>query len=838
MFRPGSPAVAGWSVAAGVVVIAPWLDGSPRWPAWFGGLALALALALGLGSRRPELWTRRLDGPTRLLVVFAALLLGLALLQTLPLGAALGWLSPATLEARSPFLLEGQPGRLWGPTCLSLEPHLTRIGAMAWAGAAVIAALAARAGEPRWLCAALLAGGALQAAVALSQTGDLPRARGTFVSPNNLAALLALLLPVALALAGVGQRVPPRGWRRGLPLAAGGTLLLGLVASRSRSGALAAVVAVGLYLVLVGVTRGRRAGWVAALALLILGVAGADLTLDRFERLLAGEETDRLTLWAVGWQLFVRFPLLGAGLRSHSALTPELLAEPRLLDATHNDYLNLLADCGLVGGALALGAAAAWVSCVRRRLRELPAGGARSTLLAACAAAAAGMAVSSVVEFGLQVAPILWTFAALAGIAAGGDPHAPARPGAPRRAWTRALGWALGLAALGLAFHGARLALSRAALDGASDPRAPMTTRLEGLARAARLWPEHARVDVEWGRALLEHGDRAGAAQVAARACRKAPRDPWAHLTLARALAPGEARERLTAARRLAPHDPAVRLEAGRQGLVLAASSGASRDDRALALADLRAAVVSWDPALPDVIAVLLAQPAPAVTDFEAFLPPTRPDLRRRCVAELAPHSPGPARLLLEPLLVPGGDAHDLARAASLDARLGRHELARDGWLEAARTHPAPGDLLRGAARDLAGRPDLLEGLLKDAAAARPDEPEVWRELGRFLLARRRAGEARVALERAVELDPHAGWRELGDAHAAEGRRESARLAWKRALTAAAGPGERADLHLRVARSLAAQGDAAAALDEARAALGCDPEHEGARALVDQLRRR
>lgn len=817
-------------------MLAPWLDGSARWPTCFAGLTLVLGIALGLGSREPGLWTSRLDRPTRLLVVFVALLLGLALAQTLPLGGALAWLSPATVEARRPFLLGDA-----GPTCLSLEPHLTRIGAMAWGGAAVIAALAARAGPPRRLCALLLAGGVLQALMALSQLGELLRARGTFVSPNNLGALMAMLSPVALALAGVGQRVPPRGWRRGLPLAAGGLLLLGLVASRSRSGALAAVAAVGLYLVLVGAARGRRAGWLAALALVVMAIAGADLTLDRFDGLLAGEETHRLAAWAVGWQIFLRFPLLGAGLRSHPALTPELFADPHLLDATHNDYLNLLADCGLVGGALALGAIAAWTSCVRRGLRELPAGGARRALLAACAAAAAGMAVASVVEFGLQVVPILWTFAALAGIAAGGDPTAPVR-GAGRRAWTRALAVGLALGALSLAFHGARLALARSALDRASDARAPMASRREDFARAARLWPEQGRIDVEWGRALLVDGDRAGAAQVLARACRKAPRDPWAHLELARALTAADARrERLAAARRLAPFDAAVRLEAGRQSMALATLPGPParrRADRAAGLADLRGAVSSSVRTLPNAVDVLLAQPTPAVADFEVLLASAPADLRRRCVAELTPHSPGPARLLLEPLLAPGGDADDFAHAASLDLRLGRLDLARASWLEAARTHPHPGLLLRGAARDLARRPDLAEGLLKDAAAVRPDEPEVWRELGRFLLERRRPAEARAALERAVELDPHAGWLELGDAHAAEGRRESARLAWRRALTAARGARERADLHLRVARSLAGEGDTRGALDEARAALACDPDHAGARSLHDQLRRR
>ncbi|MBX3467222.1 MAG: O-antigen ligase family protein [Planctomycetes bacterium] len=858
MLQPaGRRGSAGWWVAAGVVALAPWLDDSRRWPVWFGVLTVALGLALGLAALRPRALAR-LDGPTRWLAIGVALLIGLAALQVLPLGGALAWLSPTTVEARRPFLLDGV-----GPTCLSLDPHLTRVGGLAWAGAAVVALLAARAGPPRLLCGLLVAGAVLQVVVALPQVGAAARARGTFVSPNNLAALLFMLFPVALALGGVGQRVRPTGWRRWLPLAAAAVLGLGVVASRSRSGAVGAAVAVGVFVALSGAARGRRATLALALGLLLL-VAGADVTLGRFDRLVAGEETDRLAWWAIGWQLFLRFPLLGAGLRSHAALTPELLADPRLLDATHNDYINLLADCGLVGGALALGAVAAWVMAVRRGLARLPRGGARRALLAASAAAAAGMAAASVVEFGLQVAPVLWTFAALAGIAAGGDPAVDAGPG-PARSWTRAtrqevvadgpgradarvinaLGGALAFAAVVLAFHGARLAVARDALGRALDARSPMELRRGRFLRASRLWPAHGRTDVEWGRALRAAGDLPTARLVLARACFKAPRDPWAHLELASVLAaPEPRRERLAAARRLAPHDPGVRLEAGRQALALGRLPGvtpaARAADRDLALADLRAAVAGRVALLDDAVAALLAQPYVGVADFEALLEGAHPDRRRRCVVALADHSPGPARRLLEPLLGPGADARDVARAAGLDLRLGRAERARALWLEAARTHARPGDLLRVAARDLSahGRRDLAEALLGEAVEARPDAAALWRELGRLHLATRRPAEARQALERAVDLDPRVGGLELGDAFLAEGRADSALLAWRRALGATADRRERADLQHRIARALAARGDEVGAREAARAALAVDPAHAGARELLLRLRAR
>lgn len=830
-------------VVAGVVLLTPWVDRSRDWPAWFGGLVAALGLALGLAAlQQPHALSERLGRPARALAIGVALLIGLATLQTLPLGEALAWLSPATVEARRPFVVDA------GPSCLSLDAHLTRTGALAWGGAAVVALLAARVGPPRRLCAALLAGGVLQVLVALPQVGAATRAHGTFVSPNNFAALLALLLPVALALSGVGQRVAPTGWRRALPLAAAGLLALGLVASRSRSGVMAAGVAVAVYVALVGAARGRRAVWVAGVVLLLLLLAGADLTLARFGRLAAGEETDRLTLWAVGWQIFVRFPLLGAGLRSHPALTPELLEQPRLLYATHNDYINLLADCGLVGGALAVGAVASWALAVRHGLDLLPWGGERRGLLAACAAAAAGMAAASVVEFGLQVTAVLWTFAALAGIAAGGDPAATGRPGRRRAAWTRALRWTLGLAALCLTFQGARLTLSRLALDRARDPGAELALRSASFARAARLWPEQGTIDLEWGRALRAAGDPKAARLAFARACRKSPRDPWAHLELAGTRkagdrgspqetlgAPGEGRDhadRLAAARRLAPHDPEVRLEAGRLSL--------AHGERDPGLTDLRLAVAARPELLGQAVAAVLALPDVAVADCEALLTSADLELRRRCVGELEVHSPGPARLLLQPLLVPGGEPDDFARAARLELRLGRPELARAAWLDAARALPDPGELLARAALELdrAGRLDQAESLLVDATVARADAPGAWRELGRLLLRTRRPVEARAALKQALTLDPRVGGLELGATYEAQGQRETALLAWQQALDAGPERRERAQLHFRMARAQLAQGHVAEAATSARAALAADPEHGSARELLADLQAR
>lgn len=842
---PGAPGVSmgvgersppAWWVALAVVLLAPWLDHDPRWPAWFGGLVVALGAALGLAALRPGALAVRLGRPTRVLAVCVAALVGLAALQTLPLGPLLDWLSPATVEARGPFLPEGL-----GPTCLSLEPHLTRSGGLAWAGAAVVALVAARTGRPRALLAALLAGGALQALLALPEAARLVRARGTFVSSNNLALLLAMLLPLSLALGGVGQLVRPRGWRSALPLLAGGLVALGLVATRSRSGAIAGVVGLVVHVVLLGPTRGRRFVWVVGLAAALAFAAGGDLLLGRFGRLFAGEDTDRLAFWAIAWQLFTRFPLLGAGLRTHAAVTPELHAGPRLLDAAHNDYLNLLADCGLVGGALATAAAVAWLLAVRRGLAEVPAGGSRRGLLAACAGATAGAAAASVVDFGLQVPAVLWTFAALAGVAAGGDPDAR-RARAPS-GWSRALGVGLGVAALALAFQGGRLLLARLAVGRAQETtlETGADRRVADLALAARLWPEQGWLDLARGRVLREAGEPQAAYQALLRAARKSPRDPWVHLALAAGESdPRAVRAALDRARRLAPRDPAVRLESAR----LALAGDLTPADRAAGLGDLREALTVQSQDLDLALAVLLPLPRLTVSEVEGVLGGAAPAIRRRCAAALAPGAPGPARRLLEPLLGTGATRADLARAAELDLRLGRPDAARAEWLAAARASDGrPGDdpapLLAMAARALerAGRADLAEALLVEAAA--PGAPAtVWRELGRLRLRGRRYAEARAALEQAVALDARVGGPELGDVHAAEGRADSALLAWQRAAQAASSTPERVALQLRVARLLAARGDAGAAAEAARAALALDPANAQARALLAGLEAR
>ncbi|HET8644737.1 MAG TPA: O-antigen ligase family protein [Vicinamibacteria bacterium] len=288
---------------------------------------------------------------------------------------------------------------------------------------------------------------------------------GPFVNRNHFAAALLLLVPICLgemmrAWARVREAVPGHGGARVLLLALGRpegtrlvalallttTALMALVASGSR-GALLALLA-GLAAAVVAGGRGflRTAGVVlgAAAAMTALWL-GTERLSGRFAR--AGAEAqDRIAVWKDAGQRIAREQLwvCGTGLNTFGVAFgrtapwalprgatpwPEALgqggersgyyvpAESRRIvwyREAHNEYLQVLAETGLPGLAVALWAAA----IVLRRARRSP------WLLAAMAA----FLFHCLVDFDLQIPGLAMLFTALAAL-----PPAPT-PARGRRA--------------------------------------------------------------------------------------------------------------------------------------------------------------------------------------------------------------------------------------------------------------------------------------------------------------------------------------------------------------------------------------------------------------------
>jgi len=254
-------------------------------------------------------------------------------------------------------------------------------------------ALNSIAGTLAWF---LLVGGLLQALIGLAQhyafSGPLdflfarksgPAVYGNLGQPNHYAACVTLSLASAAYLYA-------RASLTGALAGACATLfliVLALAGSRSTWLYLAALTALALLL-----HRRQRDGASRRLALFacwllpgfiiahglvmipFLAPAEAPLMTTSAERLfqVAAGIGPRLQLWNEAWQMFLSAPLIGAGFGRfawhhflHQA-AGEAQAAPGLFNHAHNIVLHLMAETGLLGALLVVGAALAWLADLRR----------------------------------------------------------------------------------------------------------------------------------------------------------------------------------------------------------------------------------------------------------------------------------------------------------------------------------------------------------------------------------------------------------------------------------------------------------------------------------------
>jgi O-antigen ligase len=225
--------------------------------------------------------------------------------------------------------------------------------------------------DARVVLAGLVAGPVLSVAVGFAYGGlgdtSAPVTTATAVEgrlvggvgdPNFLAAGIV----AAIVLAAVARsHVRAARW----PLAATiGVLVVGLMATQSRGGALAAAVA---WIAALAVMRGRRRGILVG-GLLAVALAGAYVAanpaaLDRLTS--AGDEGNgRTELWTVAWRVARDHPLVGVGLDNFRVYAPEYVRRPGGLryveliadrpHVVHDTYLEALVETGVVGLGLLL----------------------------------------------------------------------------------------------------------------------------------------------------------------------------------------------------------------------------------------------------------------------------------------------------------------------------------------------------------------------------------------------------------------------------------------------------------------------------------------------------
>jgi len=186
------------------------------------------------------------------------------------------------------------------------------------------------------------------------RSGGIPF--GPYVNRNHFAGLMELVIPVALVPLVMGKVRRERWFLVGLfAMLPMGALFL----SASRGGIVSFGVELTALVLLMVLQRqaGKHAlagGMVLLVAVLMVSWLGVKQVLERFSSLQTLEVSGgkRASMRGDTWRIFLDHPWTGTGLDTLQAVYPryETLYDGKIVNHTHNDYLEALAETGLLGG--------------------------------------------------------------------------------------------------------------------------------------------------------------------------------------------------------------------------------------------------------------------------------------------------------------------------------------------------------------------------------------------------------------------------------------------------------------------------------------------------------
>lgn len=333
----------------------------------------------------------------------------------------------------------------WQPLTIDPDATLTALARFVALALLLIGLMRAVAFMPlRWIVSQLMTFGAVLGVFGIAQRavsggtnfliygfwrpGGPATSFGPFVNRNHFAGWMILTVPLAVSLAVAEMRASDgparrdrRGWLQWLATPDAnrfvycGTAILimvtSVVLSGSRSGMAGLVIA---FVAFIALTGGQaRKGAPAPRLLLVVGMtavlaaavvwAGASRTAARFDQ--AGVEfADRLAVWRDTATVIRDFPITGTGTGSFGSamLVYQTSGRHSIYEQAHNEYLQILAEGGLLVAIPVLVAVGVMLTTVRRRLAEDDRGETR-WLRAGAIASLAGIAAQSMVEFSLQI---------------------------------------------------------------------------------------------------------------------------------------------------------------------------------------------------------------------------------------------------------------------------------------------------------------------------------------------------------------------------------------------------------------------------------------------------
>lgn len=249
---------------------------------------------------------------------------------------------------------------------------------------------------------------------------------GPFVNRNHFAGWMVMVVPLVAAYGwALVQRAERDGqrragwWLRWMGEVEGNRVLLvvssvlimtvSLVMTGSRSGMAACAVAMTVLMLFMWRTMRGAARWVATggvLAVLVAAMlwAGADTVASRFADA-GGDAHGRVGAWQDTWRIVADFPLTGTGLGGYRSamLVYQTAGREAMYAQAHNDYLQVLAEGGILVTVPALIAFGVVAIGVVRRLRGDDERSITFWLRRGAVAGLVGVAAQSVVEFSLQI---------------------------------------------------------------------------------------------------------------------------------------------------------------------------------------------------------------------------------------------------------------------------------------------------------------------------------------------------------------------------------------------------------------------------------------------------